>query len=112
MTSTWDIELAKIEAERAKSSADAAKAREEALRLEGQRRQDRYEFLGQFLVGFAIVAVLLAIVVGIFLHNDRSGNRTVESDRAKIETVEACLDLPEPTERQLCVALLDAELEK
>lgn len=111
-TDSLDVQLAEWQAQAAKSNAEAAHAQQRILELKAQRSTVRWSFFGYCLSGLAVVVVILGIVGALWLNADRGGERSVERERARVDTVEACLTLPDAAERQLCVALLDADVDK
>lgn len=110
-TNSWDVELAKIQAKEAQDIADAARAKEKMMEWQAKRRRDRYEFLGPVLFGLAVVAVLLAIIGGFWHGAVSDDDDMVEKEKAETAQIEACLNLPDAAERQLCILVLDADVE-
>lgn len=104
-----DLDLAQIRKDEAQARRAALDAEERLTRERRIERADRRTFVGYVLVGIAVVTVVLGIIAAIWHSSVNGDARGVERERAKAEQIRACLDLPDAAERQLCVALLDAE---
>lgn len=104
------VELARFEAERVRSEQAIAEAKAKEAHHLAQNREGRREFVGGILIGVAIVAIILA-VIGAMWHGAVSGNWSRERIEAeRTEQVRACIaSLEDPTERQLCVALMGTQ---
>lgn len=107
------VDLAKFEAERARAEQATVEAQKKIEQIEADNRQRRREFWGAVLIGIALVGIALA-VVGALWHAAVSGNWARERiERERTDQVRACIaSLEDPTERQLCVALLGSEAER
>lgn len=108
---SWDIELAKIQENTARANADAVRAQEKMMEWKAARRRDRHEFLGPVLFGLAVVVILLGIIGGFWHGAVSDDDDMVEKEKAETAQIEACLNLPDAAERQLCILLLDADVD-
>jgi cytoskeletal protein RodZ len=119
----WAAEKALAE----QHARDLAIERERTKQIEIQDRKDRRESRWEALGVFAIVVVALFVIggVGLLIWDTQKGNRekevlkereqteqvrlTTESADTRLAQVEACIDLPEIAERQLCIVNLGLE---